>query len=117
MAGNLGKIEPRTPMGTKYQSMPDPSQKWVLMECQIPTNTIYEIKKKKKKKRQTPISKGPSEFNGKYKAKPSFTLFQVGIHSVLRLILHKYPKGNVALYGGQNSKLSESQILLPKHKT
>lgn len=100
MAGNLGKSEPRTPMCTKYQSMPDPSQKQVLMECQIPTNTIYEIKKKERE-RQKSITKGPSEFKRRYEAKPSFTLFQAGIHTVLGRILHKYPKGNVACMVGR----------------
>lgn len=49
---------------------------------------------------QKPISKGPSEFTRGYKAKQSFALFQVGIHSVPRFILHKHPKGNVAFCGG-----------------
>jgi len=109
MAGNPGRIEPRTPMGTKYQSVPDPSQRQVLIDCQIPSKIINE----KKQKTQKPITKGPSEFNKRYKATPSFTPFLVGIHFVLRVILHKHPKGHVNF----NSKLSESQILLPKQKT
>lgn len=63
MAGNLGRIEPRTPMGTKSQSVPDPSQRQVLIECQIPSKIINE-----KNKTQKPTAKGPSEFNKRYKA-------------------------------------------------
>lgn len=97
-------------MGTKYQSVPDPSQKAGL-NYRVP-NTQQDYKWKKQK-REKSITKGPSESNKKYKATPSFIPFQVGIRFVLGVILHKHPKGHVNF----NSELSESQILLPKQKT
>lgn len=49
MATNIGKTEPRkTPVGTKYQSMPAPSQKQVLTDCQISIK-IFKWNKKRQK--------------------------------------------------------------------
>lgn len=52
VARNLGRTKPRTPRSTKYHSVPDPSQKQVLIQCQIPSKIM------KKQKRQKPLTKG-----------------------------------------------------------